>query len=202
MQPSHAIGDFHFAPARLGTERLKGAYAWKSLLNSGAVVVGGSDAPVERGSPMIEFYAAVARKDLSGFSNADWHPEEKLTRAEALKLFTASAAYARFAEQDLGTIAVGKRADLSAFSADFMTVPAAEIPKAHAVLPSWTARSSTTAGRPPQPLAYSSSPSAMSAMRRTSVHRRRSTTWPLSLWCGAQVGPLRFDGGVLGVCRP
>ena len=134
MQPSHAIGDFHFAPARLGEDRLKGAYAWQSLLKSGAVVVGGSDAPVERGSPMIEFYAAVARKDLKGFSAPDWHPEEALTREQALKLFTSSAAYARFAEKDLGSISVGKRADLSAFSADFMTVPEAEIPKAHAVL--------------------------------------------------------------------
>jgi len=134
MQPSHAIGDFHFAPARLGKARLKGAYAWKSLLDSGAVVVGGSDAPVERGAPLIEFYAAVARKDLNGYSNADWHPEEKLSRAEALKLFTSSAAYARFAEKDLGTIAVGKRADLSGFSVDLMTAPEAEIPKGHAVL--------------------------------------------------------------------
>jgi len=134
MQPSHAIGDFHFAPARLGKARLKGAYAWKSLLNSGAVVVGGSDAPVERGAPLIEFYAAVARKDLAGFSNADWHPEEKLSRAEALKLFTSSAAYARFAERDLGTISVGKRADLSGFSVDLMTAPEAEIPAGHAVL--------------------------------------------------------------------
>ena len=134
MQPSHAIGDFHFAPARLGKDRLKGAYAWKSLLTSGAVVVGGSDAPVERGAPLIEFYAAVARKDLLGFSNADWHPEEKLSRAQALKLFTASAAYARFAEQDLGTISVGKRADFSGFSVDLMTAPEAAIPKGHAVL--------------------------------------------------------------------
>jgi predicted amidohydrolase YtcJ len=134
MQTSHAIGDFHFAPARLGKARLKGAYAWQSLLNSGAVVVGGSDAPVERGAPLIEFYAAVARKDLSGFSNADWHPEEKLSRAEALKLFTASAAYARFAENDLGTISVGKRADLTGFSVDLMTAPEAQIPKGHAVL--------------------------------------------------------------------
>ena len=134
MQPSHAIGDFHFAPARLGKERLKGAYAWKSLLNSGAVVVGGSDAPVERGAPLIEFYAAVARKDLAGFSNADWHPEETLSRQEALKLFTASAAYARFAEKDLGTIAVGKKADFSGFSVDLMTAPEAAIPKGHAVL--------------------------------------------------------------------
>jgi predicted amidohydrolase YtcJ len=134
MQPSHAIGDFHFAPARLGQDRLKGAYAWQSLLKSGAVVVGGSDAPVERGAPLIEFYAAVARKDLSGFSNADWHPEEALSRAQALKLFTSSAAYARFAETDLGTISVGKRADLSGFSVDLMTAPEAAIPKGHAVL--------------------------------------------------------------------
>jgi predicted amidohydrolase YtcJ len=134
MQPSHAIGDFHFAPARLGKARLKGAYAWKSLLDSGAVVVGGSDAPVERGAPLIEFYAAVARKDLKGYSDADWHPEETLSRAEALKLFTAAAAYARFAEKDLGTISVGKRADMSGFSVDLMTAPVAEIPKGHAVL--------------------------------------------------------------------
>ncbi|WP_372784014.1 amidohydrolase [Phenylobacterium sp.] len=134
MQPSHAIGDFHFAPARLGKERLKGAYAWQSLLQSGAVVVGGSDAPVERGAPLIEYYAAVARKDLKGYSDADWHPEERLSRAQALKLFTSSAAYARFAETDLGTIAVGKRADLSGFSVDLMTAPEAAIPKGHAVL--------------------------------------------------------------------
>ncbi len=134
MQPSHAIGDFHFAPARLGKDRLKGAYAWQSLLTSGAVVVGGSDAPVERGAPLIEFYAAVARKDLKGYSDADWHPEEKLSRAQALKLFTASAAYARFAENDLGTISVGKRADLTGFSVDLMTAPEADIPRGHAVL--------------------------------------------------------------------
>jgi predicted amidohydrolase YtcJ len=134
MQPSHAIGDLHWAAQRLGEARLKGAYAWQSLLKSGAVVVGGSDAPVERGSPMIEFYAAVARKDLKGFSGPDWHPEEALSRQQALKLFTASAAYARFAEDEIGTLSVGKRADLAAFSADFMTVPVAQIPKAHAVL--------------------------------------------------------------------
>ena len=134
MQPSHAIGDLHFAPARLGEPRLNGAYAWESFLKSGAVVVGGSDAPVERGDPLIEFYAAVARKDLKGFSAPDWHPEEAVSRAEALKLFTSSAAYARFAEAELGTIEPGKRADLSAFSVDLMTAPEAEIPKGHAVL--------------------------------------------------------------------
>jgi predicted amidohydrolase YtcJ len=134
MQPSHAIGDLHWAAQRLGEKRLAGAYAWKSLLKSGAVVVGGSDAPVERGAPLIEFYAAVARKDLKGFSGPDWRPEEALSRAEALRLFTRNAAYARFAEKELGTISVGKRADLTAFSVDLMTAPAAEIPKGHAVL--------------------------------------------------------------------
>jgi predicted amidohydrolase YtcJ len=134
MQPSHAIGDFHFAPARLGKDRLQGAYAWKSLIQSGAVVAGGSDAPVERGDPLIEFYAAVARRDLAGFANADWHPEEALTREQALQLFTSSAAFARFAEDELGTIRAGKRADLSAFSVDLMTAPAEAIPKGRAVL--------------------------------------------------------------------
>ena len=66
MQPSHAIGDLHFAPARLGRDRLPGAYAWRALIDAGAIVAGGSDAPVEQGDPLIEFYAAVARKDLEG----------------------------------------------------------------------------------------------------------------------------------------
>jgi hypothetical protein len=134
MQPSHAIGDLHFAPARLGDARLEGAYAWRSLLRSGAHLVGGSDAPVERGDPMIEFYAAVARKDLKGFSGRGWHPEQALDRPTALKLFTAWPAYAAFAEGELGTIAVGKRADLSVFDIDLMRAPEAQIPKGRALL--------------------------------------------------------------------
>ncbi len=134
MQPSHAIGDLHFAPARLGQARLAGAYAWKDMLDAGVTVVGGSDAPVERGSPLIEFYAAIARKDLTGFSGPDWGPQQKLSRSEALALFTSKAAYARFAERELGTIEVGKIADLSAFSVDLMTAPEADIPKGHAIL--------------------------------------------------------------------
>ncbi len=134
MQPSHAIGDLHFAGDRLGLERLKGAYAWNSLTQSGAIVAGGSDAPVERGSPLIEYYAAVARKDLKGQSGPGWHPEEALSRREALRLFTVNAAYASFEEKSLGTISVGKRADLTAFNIDIMTVPEADILKGHAVL--------------------------------------------------------------------
>ncbi|MBY0423822.1 MAG: amidohydrolase, partial [Parvularculaceae bacterium] len=111
MQPSHAISDFYFAPARLGPDRLKGAYAWKSLLDAGAVIAGGSDAPVERGDPRIEFYAAVARRSVDGFQGPDWRPEEAVSRAEALAMFTKAPAYASFQENELGTIEPGKRAD-------------------------------------------------------------------------------------------
>ena len=134
MQPSHAIGDLHFAGARLGQARLAEGYAWKKFIDAGSIVPGGSDAPVERGDPLIEFYAAVARKDLKGYSGPGWHPEQAVDRKTALKMFTAWPAYARFAEADLGTIAVGKRADLTAFSVDLMTAPEAAIPKGHATL--------------------------------------------------------------------
>jgi predicted amidohydrolase YtcJ len=134
MQPSHAIGDLHFAPARLGQERLAGAYAWRDLRAAGAVIAGGSDAPVERGDPLIEFYAAVARRDLKGFQGEGWHPEQALDRSEALALFTLWPAYASHQEDELGTIEVGKRADLTAFSGDLMTLPAEQIPLQRAVL--------------------------------------------------------------------
>ena len=134
MQPSHAIGDLHFAPARLGDARLDGAYAWHSLADRGVIVVGGSDAPVERGSPLIEFYAAVARADLQGFQGPDWRPQEAVDRATALKMFTLWPAYASFREDELGTIEVGKRADLTAFDVDLMTAPVADVPKGRAVL--------------------------------------------------------------------
>jgi len=134
MQPSHAIGDLHFAPARLGDARLDGAYAWHSMVDLGVIVVGGSDAPVERGDPLIEFYAAVARADLEGFQGPDWRPGEAVDRATALKMFTLWPAYASFREDELGTIEVGKRADFSAFSVDLMTAPVADILKGRAVL--------------------------------------------------------------------
>ncbi len=134
MQPSHAIGDLHFAPARLGDERLNGAYAWRSLMESGAVVVGGSDAPVEKGDPMIEFYAATARRDLQGFQAENWHAEEALDREQALALFTSNAAYASFQEDRLGTLAVGNIADISVFSADLMEIPLDDIPAVTAVM--------------------------------------------------------------------
>ncbi len=129
MQPSHAISDLHFAASRLGLKRLQGAYAWQSFLQAGSIIPGGSDAPVERGEPMIEFYAAVARKDLTGFSGAGWHPEQAVSRGQALKMFTIWAAYAAFEENTRGTLEPGKLADLTVLSQDIMTVPEAEIPK-------------------------------------------------------------------------
>jgi|CXWL01.1.fsa_nt_gi predicted amidohydrolase YtcJ len=134
MQPSHAISDLHFAPARLGDERLAGAYAWNSLLLSGAVIAGGSDAPVEKGDPLVEFYAACHRHDLTGFAGTNWRVEEAVSRAQALAMFTRGAAYASFSEQERGTIEVGKRADMSVFSADLMTCAPADIPRARPVL--------------------------------------------------------------------
>lgn len=134
MQPSHAIGDLKFAPSRLGMDRLDGAYAWQDLLDAGAVIAGGSDAPVEVGSPLIEFYAAVAREDLDGNSGEGWHPEQAISREAALALFTSSAAYAAFMENDLGTIEVGKLADFTVFDRDLMTVPEDEILDTNAVM--------------------------------------------------------------------
>jgi predicted amidohydrolase YtcJ len=134
MQASHAIGDLYFAPARLGEARLKGAYAWKSLLDSGAVVAAGTDAPVEKGDPLIEFYAAVYRHALNGFAGPDWHLEEAVSREQALRMLTWAPAYAAFHERELGSLEPGKLADVTVFSKDIMTVPPADILKAHAVM--------------------------------------------------------------------
>ena len=134
MQASHAISDLYFAPARLGPDRLSGAYAWNSLLRSGAVIASGTDAPVERGDPLIEFYAAIYRHDLQGHAGPDWRLDEAVTREQALRDITWGSAYSAFAENDRGTLEAGKLADISVFSADLMQAPFADIPTAHAVL--------------------------------------------------------------------
>ncbi len=127
MQPSHAIGDLFFVPSRIGMERIKGAYAWETFFKMGVPVAGGSDAPVERGEPMIEFSAAVSRKSLDGKSGPGWHPEEKVTRAQALKMFTWFPAFAAFEEDRHGSIVVGKAADFTVLDHDIMTIPEAQI---------------------------------------------------------------------------
>ncbi|MDT4898270.1 MAG: hypothetical protein QOH25_3347 [Acidobacteriota bacterium] len=134
MQPSHAIGDLHFAPSRLGIKRLEGAYAWQSFIKSGSIVAAGSDAPVERGEPMIEFYAAVARRDQKGFSGEGWHPEQAVSREQALKMLTLWPAYAAFEEKIKGSIEVGKYADLTVLSADIMKIADADILKTRCLM--------------------------------------------------------------------
>ncbi|HEY6187878.1 MAG TPA: amidohydrolase [Pyrinomonadaceae bacterium] len=134
MQPSHAIGDLFFAPSRLGLRRLEGAYAWQTLLKTGVLIAGGSDAPVERGEPMIEFYAAVARRDQKGFTGEGWHAEQAVSREQALRMFTLWAARAAFEEKMKGSIEVGKLADLTVLSADIMKIPEPEILKTRCLM--------------------------------------------------------------------
>jgi hypothetical protein len=131
MQPSHAISDLYFAKRRLGEKRLAGAYAWRSLLDARARIAGGSDAPVEKGDPVVEFYAAVVRKDLRGQSEDHWHLEQRVSREEALKMLTLWAAYATFEEESRGSIAAGKWADVTVLSQDIMTVEESRIPETH-----------------------------------------------------------------------
>ena len=127
MQPSHAIGDLHFAVERLGLERINNAYVWRNLIDQGLIIAGGTDAPVEIGDPRIEFYAAIARKDVDGYSADGWNLDQRLSRVEALKMFTIWPAIASFQENVKGTIEVGKLADFSIFDKDLMTIPELEI---------------------------------------------------------------------------
>lgn len=128
IQPTHATSDMPWAEDRLGPVRTQGAYAWRRLLDGGARLAGGSDAPVESERPLLGFYAAVTRMDLSGRPAGGWYPTQTLTRAEALALFTSGAAYAAFEEDRRGRIAPGMEADLTVLARDPMAVPEAEIP--------------------------------------------------------------------------
>ena len=128
MQPTHATSDMPWVPARIGSARMEeGAYVWQKLLKSGAIIAAGSDFPVEEPNPMFGFYAAVTRQDRSGNPPGGWIPDQRMSRAEALKALTLDAAYAAHAETLLGSLEPGKLADLVILSADIMRVPAAEI---------------------------------------------------------------------------
>jgi hypothetical protein len=127
MEASHAIGDLHFAVRRLGLNRLTGAYAWRTFIAQGNYIAGGSDAPVEEGNPLIEFYASVARRDTTGFSAEGWHPELRMTRDEALKSLTIWGAMAAFEEALKGSLTPGTLADLVVLDRDLMTAPENEL---------------------------------------------------------------------------
>lgn len=127
IQATHATSDMNMAEDRIGAERLKGAYAWRKLLDSGAVVANGSDFPVEMANPMPGLYASVTRQDRQGMPAGGWHAEEGMTREEALHSFTLAAAYAAHQEDRLGSLEVGKWADFIVIDRDYFAVPAAEI---------------------------------------------------------------------------
>ncbi len=128
IQPTHATSDMPWAIDRLGARRLEGAYAWRTLVAAGVRLAGGSDAPVESERPLLGFYAAVTRQDLEGRPPGGWEPGQRLTRPEALALFTAGAAYAAFEEGTRGRIAQGFDADLTVLGGDPMTVSERKIP--------------------------------------------------------------------------
>ncbi len=124
IQPTHATTDMRWAASRLGPERLPGAYAWRSLRTAGAVLAGGSDAPIEPLSPLAGVYAAVTRQDAAGNPPGGFRPQERLTIREALDLYTRGAATAAFEEADRGSLRPGALADLVVLSADpFLAAP-------------------------------------------------------------------------------
>lgn len=129
VQPTHATSDMGWAEDRLGPERTRGAYAWRTLTDAGARLALGSDFPVESPNPMFGFHAAVTRQAVSGAPEGGWYPEQRLTRAEALRGFTLDAAYAGFREHEIGSLEVGKRADFVILDADPMTAPEADLPR-------------------------------------------------------------------------
>jgi predicted amidohydrolase YtcJ len=127
MQAVHATSDMYWAGDRLGPTRILGAYAWRSLLNTGVIIPNGSDMPVERVNPLYSFHAAVTRQDERDWPAGGWHPEQCMTRDEALRSMTLWPAYAAFQEHDLGTLSAGKYADFVVLDRDIMTIPVADI---------------------------------------------------------------------------
>jgi predicted amidohydrolase YtcJ len=128
MQPTHCTSDMPWAEKRVGPARIRGAYAWRSLLETGVIIPGGSDFPVELCNPLHGFYAAVTRTDRSGRPPGGWYASEVMTREEALRSFTVWAAFSAFQEHEKGSLEPGKVADLVVLERDIMTIPAAAIP--------------------------------------------------------------------------
>jgi hypothetical protein len=127
MEAVHQTSDMYWAESRLGSTRVLGAYAWRSLLNTGVVIAGGSDFPVESADPLQSFHAALTRQDAAGWPTGGWQPEQRMTRAEALNHLTIWPAYAAFQERLVGSITAGKLADVVVLSQDIMTIPAEDI---------------------------------------------------------------------------
>ncbi|WP_159760483.1 amidohydrolase [Sphingomonas sp. 8AM] len=136
MQPTHQTSDRVMAEARLGQARLTGAYAWKTLLDDGATLAFGSDAPVEKPDPWAGWAAAFTRTDAEGQPVGGWHPEQAVSREQAWWAYTGGASYAGFAEQKFGTLAPGQRADFLLLDRDPMTATPADLRRTK-VLETW-----------------------------------------------------------------
>jgi predicted amidohydrolase YtcJ len=136
VQATHATSDMYWAGERLGPERIKGAYAYRDLMMQNGWIPNGTDFPIEQIRPLLTFYAATMRRDLKGFPEGGFQPENALTREEALKSVTLWAARAGFGEQARGSLEAGKQADFVILDRDLMTIPGEEIPKVN-VLETW-----------------------------------------------------------------
>lgn len=128
VQPTHATSDMYWAEDRLGADRIEGAYAYKTLLDKSGIIALGTDFPVEKVSPFLTFYAAVARKDLDGYPKNGFQTKDALTREEVLKGMTIWAAFANFEEKEKGSLEPGKWADFIVLDKDVMKVPINEVP--------------------------------------------------------------------------
>ena len=129
MQPSHCTSDMPWLHDRLGTERLHRISRWQSFIDSGCQIPGGSDCPIEEGNPIFEYYAAVTRQNHDGVPKKGWQTQETVSRLNALKMFTAWAAYGEFAEHRRGKIRPGFDADLTFLSTDITNCKPDEILK-------------------------------------------------------------------------
>jgi predicted amidohydrolase YtcJ len=127
MQPTHATSDMNMAEDRIGKERLKGAYAWRTFLRQGTRIAGGSDFPVESDNPFFGLHAAVTRTDHENRPAGGWHPEQAMTLLEAFRAFTLDAAYAEHEEKAIGSLEPGKWADFILIDRDLFNMPPAEI---------------------------------------------------------------------------
>ena len=129
MQPTHATSDMNMAEQRVGPQRIKGAYAWRSFLKQGSRIACGSDFPIESPNPFFGIHAAVTRQDAAGQPVKGWYPDQAMTLTEALRCFTLDAAYAAHQEKSLGSLEKGKRADFIVIGEDLFAMPARDIHK-------------------------------------------------------------------------
>jgi len=136
MQPTHATSDQNMAEQRVGHERIKGAYAWRTFLKQGARIACGSDFPIESPNPFHGMHAAVTRQDMADFPAGGWHPEQAMTLKEAFRCFTLDAAWAAHQEKVIGSLERGKWADFIVTDRDLFKAPATEIGKI-GVLETW-----------------------------------------------------------------